>query len=80
MPGRSWKRHLARVGFAGALLLAIGAYFDQLYPVAIAGLAAYAVWQLANMARLHRWLDGGEPEPPESVYPARKRPVRPRLA
>ena len=49
-------------GRLGLLLLAIGAYFDQLYPVAIAGLAAYAVWQLANMARLHRWLDGGEPD------------------
>lgn len=67
MPGRSWKRHLARVGLVGAVVLAVGAWFDQLLPATVVLLAVYAIWLLSNMARLYRWLDGDTSDPPEGV-------------
>lgn len=63
----SWKRHVARLLFAAAAVIAIGAWSGHLLPLALAALGGYTLWLLGNMARLYRWLDGEASEPPESV-------------
>ncbi|MEM1410939.1 MAG: phosphate regulon sensor histidine kinase PhoR [Pseudomonadota bacterium] len=67
MLGRSWKRHLLRIGVVAVIVLAVGGWFGYLIPAALIMVTLYAAWLLRNMARLYRWLDGSEPEPPESV-------------
>ncbi|MEE4173923.1 MAG: phosphate regulon sensor histidine kinase PhoR [Xanthomonadales bacterium] len=67
MRGPSWKRHVARLLMGAAAVVAIGYWTGTLLPAVLIGLAAYTLWLLGNMARLYRWLDGEEPEPPESL-------------
>ncbi len=63
----SLKRHIARLLFVAAVVIGIGAWSGYLLPVVLVALGAYTLWLIGNMIRLYRWLDGGEPEPPESL-------------
>ena len=63
----SLKRHIARLLFVTAVVIGIGAWSGYLLPVILVALGAYTLWLIGNMIRFYRWLDGGEPEPPESL-------------
>lgn len=67
MRGPSWKRHVVRLLVGAAVVVAVGYWTGTLLPAVLVALAAYTLWLLGNMARLYRWLDGEEPEPPESL-------------
>lgn len=63
----SLKRHLARLLFVAAVVVGLGAWSGYLLPAVLVALGAYTLWLIGNMSRLYRWLDGEDPEPPESI-------------
>ncbi len=67
MPSKSAKRLIVRFAVAGTIALAAGWLLGYPLITLLAVLALYGLWGLANVVRLHRWLERPDLQVPLSV-------------